>query len=137
MASKVFSSDYENENLPDLLDLDIAKLFDKYEQQKTNAENQYKIKLDEVTATLGNVKNKYEIQFKEREKYEKQQSKIMAILNITGDDKGFDSILQAIKELKTSHEQNETELSSGAQSVLDPQSSEDDVEIKIDPMFYP
>ena len=136
MASKVFSSDYENENLPDLLDLDIAKLFDKYEQ-KTNAENQYKIKLDEVTATLGNVKNKYEIQFKEREKYEKQQSKIMEILNITGDDKGFDSILQAIKELKTSYEQNETELYSEAQNVLDSQSSEDDVEIKIDPMFYP
>ena len=42
-----------------------------------------------------------------------------------------------IKELKKNLEQNETELYSKAQNVLETYSIEDDITVKVDPMFPP
>merc|ERR1711997_1450947 len=98
-----------------------------------HAKNPDRIKLDEVTETLNNVKTKLKIQLEQRELYEQQHIKMMEILNITRDNRMFTNILPAIKELKKSHEQNETELYSEATNVLDSYSSEDDITIKVDP----
>ena len=136
LATKIFFSDTKNENLIELLKLDIEELFEKYEQNMI-AKNQNKIKLEETTETLNDMKIKLKLQLEQRELYEKEHSEILKVLKIDTEDKSFFDILPAIKELKKNLEQNETELYSKAQNVLETYSIEDDITIKVDHMCPP
>ena len=129
MATKIFLANSSNENLVSLLNDDIEKLFDKYDQIVTSTKNYEKLK--EITETLADVKVKLSLQTQQRELYDKQLNKIMDFLNLTNNNRCIGNILPALKELKESHcelanwqEQIETEHYSKAQSVIETFSSE-------------
>ena len=117
-ATKIFLSDTSNENLETLLMLDVEKLFEKYEKivQAKSSENG---NLEETIETLNDVKTKLKLQIERRELYEKQHCEMMDILNIPTENRYFENILPAIRDLKESHEQNETAHYANAESVLE------------------
>ena len=80
LATKVFLSDSRND-LEFLLTLDIEKLFDKYE--KISRPNHLdRMKIEEITETLNDVKTKLKLQVEQRTSYEKLHGEIMDILSI-------------------------------------------------------
>ena len=99
MATKIFLANSSNENLISLLNDDIEKLFEKYDQILTSNKDSEKLK--EIT-----------------EQYEKQLNEIMDLFNFSK----IEDILPALKELKEScelQEQIETEHYSKAQSLIE------------------
>ena len=80
LATKVFLSDSSND-LEFLLTLDIENLFDKYE--KISRPNHLdRMKIEEITETLNDVKTKLKLQVEQRTSYEKLHGEIMDILSI-------------------------------------------------------
>ena len=121
LATKIFLANSSNENLVSLLNDDIEKLFDKYDQIVTSTKDSDKLK--EITETLADVKVKLSLQTQKRELYDKQFNEIMDILNFSKETRCIGNILPALKELKESHcelqDQIETEHYSKAQSVIE------------------
>lgn len=103
-AIKVFQSDPSNEDLDNLLSLEPEKLFKKYEQVMKET-NTGRIKLEETTETLQDVKIKLKLQTEQREIYEKQLSEVREVLHLPAENCNFGNILPAVKVLI---EQNET-----------------------------
>merc|ERR1739848_922423 len=84
LATKVFLSDFSNEDLDTLLNLNIEKLFEKYEQTM-QAKTLDNVKLEETIETLNDVKTKLKLQMEQRELYEKQHGEMMEVLNISSE----------------------------------------------------
>ena len=103
-AIKVFQSDPSNEDLDNLLSLEPEMLFKKYEQIKKET-NSGRIKLEETTENLQDVKIKLKLQTEQREIYEKQLSEVREVLHLPTENCNFGNILPAVKILI---EQNET-----------------------------
>ena len=108
---KVYQSDPSNEDLDTLLSLEPDKLFKKYEQITSD-----RIKLEETTDTLQDVKNKLKLQTAKRGIYEKQLSEIRAVLHLSDENCNFANILPVVKELL---EQNETNHCSNGLSIVE------------------
>jgi hypothetical protein len=121
LATKIFLADSSNENLVSLLNDDIEKLFDKYDQIGTNTKDSDKLK--DITETLADVKVKLSLQTQKRELYDKQFDEIMDILNLSKEARCIGNVLPALKELKESQcelqDQIETGHYSKAQSVIE------------------
>ena len=121
LATKIFLANFSNENLVSLLNDDIEKLFDKYDQIGTNTKDSDKLK--DITETLADVKVKLSLQTQKRELYDKQFNEIMDILNFSKEARCIGNVLPALKELKESHcelqDQIETGHYSKAQSVIE------------------
>ena len=110
-------SDSRND-LEFLLTLDIEKLFDKYE--KISRPNHLdRMKIEEITETLNDVKTKLQLQVEQRTSHEKLHGEIMDILSIPEGNRFLSSILPAIVCLKESLDQNEVDLYANAEAVLD------------------
>ena len=126
LATKIFLANSSDENLISLLNDDIEKLFEKYDQIVTSTKDSDKLK--EITETLADVKVKLSLQTQKRELYDKQFNEIMDILNFSKVNRCIGNILPALKELKESHcelqDQIETEHYSKAQSVIETFSNE-------------
>ena len=103
-AVKVFQSDPSKEDLDNLLSLEPEMLFKKYEQIMKET-NSGRIKLEETTETLQDVKIKLKLQTEQREIYEKQLSQVREVLHLPAENCNFGNILPAVKVLI---EQNET-----------------------------
>ena len=101
LVMKVFSLEFNKEDLETLMNLDVLELFDKYEQVKNND----KINIEDTAETLNDVKGKLKLQMEQRAVYEEAHSEFMKALNICS----FCDILPKINELKKSVEQNEEE----------------------------
>mgnify|MGYP001479905221 CR=1 FL=1 len=110
-AIKVYQSNRSNEDLDNLLSLEPDKLFKKYEQITSD-----RIKLEETTDTLQDVKNKLKLQTAQRGIYEKQLSEIRAVLHLPDENCNFANILPVVKELL---EQNETNHCSDGLSIVE------------------
>ena len=82
-----------------------------------------KEKYEETIETLSEVKTKLILQRQQKELYEKQHIKMMEILNIPVENRGFDTILTAIQDLKNSlslmQEQAETNHYTNAQALIE------------------
>ena len=120
LATKIFLANSSNENLISLLNDDIEKLFEKYDQIVTSTKDSEKLK--EITETLADVKVKLSLQTKQRELYYKQLNEIMDFLNFSKNNRCFGDILPALKELKEScelQEQIENDHYSKAQSLIE------------------
>ena len=120
LATKVFQSNPRNEDLDILLNLEVDELFNKYEKiiNETQAD---RIKLEETTETLQDVKNKLKLQTAQRGIYEKQLSEITAVLHLPAESFNFANILPVVKDLL---EQNETNHCSNGLSVVESTSSQ-------------
>ena len=105
LATKIFQASPSNEDLDNLLSLETEKLFEKYEQITKSGPNSDKIKLEETTETLQDVKNKLKLQTEQRGKYEKQLSEISEVLHLPAENCNFANVLPYLKDLL---EQNET-----------------------------
>ena len=120
LATKIFLANASDENLISLLNDDIEKLFEKYDQIVTSTKDSEKLK--EITETLADVKVKLLLQTKQRELYYKQLNEIMDFLNFSKNNRCFGDILPALKELKEScelQEKIETDHYSKAQSLIE------------------
>ena len=118
-AVKVYQSDPSYEDLDNLLSLEPDQLFKKYEQimKETNSD---RIKLEETTETLQDVKNKLKLQTEQREVYEKQLSKIRAVMHLPAENCNFANILSVVQDLL---EQNETNHCSNGISIIESSTS--------------
>ena len=119
LATKIFLAN-SNENLISLLNDDIEKLFEKYDQIVTSTKDSEKLK--EITETLADVKVKLSLQTQQRELYDKKLNEIMDFLNFSKSNRCIGDILPALKELKEScelQEQIETDHYSKAQSLIE------------------
>ena len=103
-AVKVFQSDPSNEDLDNLLSLEPEMLFKKYEQIMKETSSG-RIKLEETTENLQDVKIKLKLQTEQREIYEKHLSQVREVLHLPAENCNFGNILPAVKVLI---EQNET-----------------------------
>ena len=119
LATKVFQSNPRNEDLDILLNLEVDELFNKYEKIITET-NSDRIKLEETTETLQDVKIKLNLQTEQRGIYEKQLSEIRAVLHIPAENCNFANILPVVKDLL---EQNETNHCSNGLSIVESTSS--------------
>ena len=104
-AIKVYQSDPSNEDLDNLLSLEPEKLFKKYEQLMKETTSD-RIKLEEITETLQDVKNKLKLQTEQRGIYEKQLSEIREILHLPAENCNFANILLVVKDLLEENEIN-------------------------------
>ena len=118
LATKVFLSNSSDEDLETLINFDVEKLFEKYEEIMRLREPN-NTKLEESLETLNNVKSKLNIQIDQREIYESQHSEMMDILNIPPDTRSVPKIIRAIRDLKNTIDQNETNHYANAQEILD------------------
>ena len=80
-----------------------------------------RIKLEETTETLQDVKNKLKLQTEQRGNYEKQLSEIREVLHLPAVNCNFANILQVVKDLL---EQNETNHCSNGLSIVESTSSQ-------------
>ena len=103
LVNNIFSSDPENEEMETLMNLDILKVFNKYEE----VNNKAKIKNEDTTETLNEVKSKLALQLEHRDLLEKENIEIMKALNMNPNERSYKDILPAINNLKKSLEQNE------------------------------
>ena len=120
LATKIFLANSSNENLISLLNDDIEKLFEKYDQIVTKTKDSEKLK--EITETLADVKVKLSLQTQQKEVYYKQLNEIMDFLNFSKENRSITDILPALKELKEScelQEKFETDHYSNAQSLIE------------------
>ena len=120
MATKIFLANSSNENLISLLNDDIEKLFEKYDQIVTSTRDSEKLK--EITETLADVKVKLSLQTQQKELYYKQLNEIMDFLIFSKENRCISEILPALKQLKEScklQEQIETDHYSKAQSLIE------------------
>ena len=114
-AVKVYQSDPSNEDLDNLLSLEPEKLFKKYEQLMKETTSD-RIKLEEITEILQDVKNKLKLQTAQRGIYEKQLSEIREVLHLPAENCNFANILPVVKDLL---EQNETNHCSNGLSIVE------------------
>ena len=119
LATKVFQSNPRNEDLDILLNLEVNELFNKYEKI-INETNSDRIKLEETTETLQDVKIKLNLQTEQRGIYEKQLSELREVLHLPAENCNFAKILQVVKDLL---EQNETNHYSNGLSIVESTSS--------------
>ena len=112
LANKIYSYDEDNEDLDLLLKLEASDLVSRFEKIMKSDKDTDRIKLEEITGALSDMKNKLTLQTEKREAYEKQHSEMMKILNI----RGFSNIIPAIKSLI---EKIETNLYSNAQVIME------------------
>ena len=120
MATKIFLANSSNENLISLLNDDIEKLFEKYDQIVTSTRDSEKLK--EITEILADVKVKLSLQTQQKELYYKQLNEIMDFLIFSKENRCISEILPALKQLKEScklQEQIETDHYSKAQSLIE------------------
>jgi hypothetical protein len=108
---KVYQSDPSNEDLDILLSLEPEKLFKKYEQITSD-----RIKLEETTDTLQDLKDKLKMQTAQRGIYEKQLSEIRSVLHLPAENCNFANILPVVKDLL---EPNETNHCSNGLSIVE------------------
>ena len=118
LAIKIFQSNLSNEDLDNLLSLEPEKLFEKYEQIMKSGTD--RIKLEETTDTLQDVKNKLKLQTEQRGNYEKQLSEIREVLHLPAENCNFGNILPYIKNLL---EENETNHCSDGLSIVESSSN--------------
>ena len=121
LAAKLFLFDPDNENLQALQNMEIEKLFSKYDQRLI-VKDSFKDKYEEAMETLSDVKIKLRLQVEQRELHEKQHGKVLDILDINREDRSFAMILPAIQKLKELHdtqEQTETEHYTNAQALIE------------------
>ena len=98
LATKVFQSNPSNEDLDILLNLEIEKLFEKYEQiMKVNDSNIVKVEEGNDNNTIKN--KKLNLQILQRELYEKELDEIMDVLKMPSEDRIYTNILPIIKDL--------------------------------------
>ena len=116
LATKIFQANPSNEDLDNLLSLEPDKLFEKYEQIKKSGTNSERIKLEETTETLQDVKVKLNLQTEQRGIYEKQLSEIREVLHLPAENFNFANILPVVKDLL---EQNETNHCSNGLSIVE------------------
>ena len=114
-AVKVYQSNRSNEDLDNLLSLEPEKLFNKYEQIMKE-QNSDRIKLEETTDTLQDVKLKLILQTAQKRNFEKQLSEIREVLHLPDENCNFANILQVVKDLL---EQNETNHCSDGLSIVE------------------
>ena len=114
LATKIFQANPSNEDLDNLLSLEPEKLFEKYEQIMKSWTD--RIKLEETTETLQDVKNKLKLQTEQRGNYEKQLSEIREVLHLPAENCNFANILPYLKDLL---EQNETNHCSDGLSIVE------------------
>ena len=114
LATKIFQANPSNEDLDNLLSLEPEKLFEKYEQIMKSGTD--RIKLEETTETLQDVKNKLKLQTEQRGNYEKQLSEIREVLHLPAENCHFANILPYLKDLL---EQNETNHCSDGLSIAE------------------
>jgi hypothetical protein len=120
LATKIFQASPSNEDLDNLLSLETETLFEKYEQITKSGSNSDKIKLEQTTETLQDVKNKLKLQTEQRENYEKQLSEIGEVLHLPAENCYFANILPYLKDLL---EQNETNHCSDGLSIVESSSN--------------
>ena len=120
LATKVFQSNPRNEDLDVLLNLEVDELFNKYEEI-INETNSDRIKFEETSETLQDVKIKLKLQTEQRGIYEKQLSEIREVLHLPAVNCNFANILQVVKDLL---EQNETNHCSNGLSIVESTSSQ-------------
>jgi len=98
LATKVFQSNPSNEDLDILLNLEIEKLFEKYEQiMKVNDSNVVKVEEGNDNNTIKD--KKLNLQILQRELYEKELDGIMDVLKMPAGDRVYTKILPMIKNL--------------------------------------
>ena len=119
-AVKVYQSNHSNEDLDNLLSLEPEKLFNKYEQIMKE-QNSDKIKLEETTETLQDVKIKLKLQTAQKGNFEKQLSEIREVLHLPDENCNFGNILPVVKDLL---EQNEINHCSNGLSIVESSSSQ-------------
>ena len=97
LATKIFQSNPSNEDLIALLNLEIEKLFEKYDQiTRFNKSDRFKVK-EEVDCTVKD--KKLNLQILQRELYEKELDGIMDVLKMPSEDRVYTNILPMIKNL--------------------------------------
>lgn len=120
LASKIFLSDSNNENLNQLLNLDFEELFSKYEASMSDKNS---VELTETNETLADTKVKLSLQAHQRKIYEDQLNEMVNILEIPKKDGCFDEVLQTVKDLMESErnlrEKAEIGLYSRAEDVIE------------------
>ena len=95
LATKIFQSNPSNEDLIALLNLEIEKLFEKYDQIiRFNKLDRVK---EEVDCTMKD--KKLDLQILQRELYEKELDEIMDVLKMPSGDRTYTNILPMIKGL--------------------------------------
>ena len=114
-AVKVYQSNRSNEDLDNLLSLVPEKLFNKYEQIMKE-QNSDRIKLEETTDTLQDVKLKLILQTAQKRNFEKQLSEIREVLHLPDENCNFANILPVVKDLL---EQNEVNHCSNGLSIVE------------------
>ena len=116
LATKIFQANPTNEDLDNLLGLEPEKLFKKYEEITKSGTNSDRIKLEETTETLQDMKSKLKFQTAQRGNYEKQLSEIREVLHLPAENGNFGNILPYIKNLL---EENETNHCSDGLSIVE------------------
>ena len=97
LATKIFQSNPSNEDLIALLNLEIEKLFEKYEQIiRFNKSDSVKVE-EGVDCTVKD--KKLDLQILQRELYEKELDGIMDVLKMPSGDRNYTNILPMIKDL--------------------------------------
>ena len=97
LATKIFQSNPSNEDLIALLNLEIEKLFEKYEQIiRFNKSDSVKVE-EGVDCTVKD--KKLDLQILQRELYEKELDGIMDVLKMPSGDRNYTRILPMIKDL--------------------------------------
>jgi hypothetical protein len=97
LATKIFQSNPSNEDLIALLNLEIEKLFEKYDQiVRFNKSDTVKVK-EEIDLTMKD--KKLDLQILQRELYEKELDGIMDVLKMPSGDRNYTNILPMIKDL--------------------------------------
>ena len=112
LAYKIYSYDEDNEDLELLLKLDASELFSRFEKNIKIDKDTDRLKLEEITGALSDMKIKLTLQTEKREAYEKQHNEMIKILSI----RDFSNIIPSIKSLL---EKNETNLYSNAQVIIE------------------
>ena len=118
-AVEVFQCDPSNEDLDNLLSLEPENLFEKYKKIMKGTDSD-RIKVEEATETLQDVKNKLKLQSEQREIYEKQLSEIRAVLHLPAENCNFANLVPVLKDLL---EQNETNHCTNGLSIIESSSS--------------
>ena len=98
LATKIFQSNPSNEDLIALLNLEIEKLFEKYEEViiRFNQSDSVKVE-EEIDCTVKD--KKLDLQILQRELYEKELDAIMDVLKMPSGDRNYTGILPMIKDL--------------------------------------
>ena len=106
LATKIFQANPSNEDLDNLMNLEPEKLFEKHEQITRFGSNSDKIKLEETTKTLQDVKNKLKFLTAQKGTYEKQLIEIREVLHLPAENGNFANILPYLKNLLEENETN-------------------------------